>query len=339
MTQDVQPRLSTSPPTEKTTERSTGQKVWTFASENPIFLLALVGLLLGTVVRFGLHLPDPANAVWLATLVLGGAPVVYRTVVGMLHGNFASDVVAMLAIVVAVVMGQSFAGLIIVLMQSGGEAQEQYILRLASSSLEQPLARAPSVAHRKTGVGLECGSRPSLCSRRSWAGCSPGASGRCWGCWWSPRLPADPGGAGGGHQRHQQGCEFWHRRQGQHGPIEQIGRAQAMVFDKTGTLTLGSPTVEQTFPHGDLTTGELLRLTGSAEQPSSHPLALTLTRAALPGQRSTGEGAAVPLPLEVSEAAGGGDAGAGLGTCRSGWFPGLHQADHLLPGSGGRLAT
>ena len=67
----------------------------------------------------------------------------------MLKGNFAADVVAMLAIITAVLMHEYFAGVIIVIMQSGGEALENYSLRRASSTLEQLLARAPRIAHRK----------------------------------------------------------------------------------------------------------------------------------------------------------------------------------------------
>ena len=67
----------------------------------------------------------------------------------MLKGNFAADVVAMLAIITAVLMREYFAGVIIVIMQSGGEALENYSLRRASSTLEHLLARAPRIAHRK----------------------------------------------------------------------------------------------------------------------------------------------------------------------------------------------
>jgi len=157
MTHDAQVRLSvSSPPPEKAARPGTlTHTLWTLTLENPVLLLALVGLMAGAVLRFGAGLPGPGNLVWLATLIVGGAPVVYRTVRGMLRGNFASDVVAMLAIVVAVVMGQSFAGLVIVIMQSGGEALEKYSLRRASSSLEGLLARAPHLAQRKTASGLE----------------------------------------------------------------------------------------------------------------------------------------------------------------------------------------
>ena len=74
---------------------------------------------------------------------------------GMFHGRFASDIVAMLAIITAAIMDQAFAGAIVVLMQSGGEAIEKYGLRRASFSLTALLKRAPSIAHRKKGEFAE----------------------------------------------------------------------------------------------------------------------------------------------------------------------------------------
>jgi len=125
------------------------RKIIPFLRENPIPLLALIGLLIGAALRFLIGKPDLADAVWLLVLVVGGAPTVWRTIQKMRKGDFASDVVAMLAIVTAVIMREYFAGVIIVIMQTGGEALEAYSLRRASSSLEQLLARAPRIAHRK----------------------------------------------------------------------------------------------------------------------------------------------------------------------------------------------
>jgi len=117
--------------------------------DNLLPLLVLLGLAGGAILRFGFGQPESARWVWLAALVVGGTPLVVATVRGMLRGNFAADVVATLSIVTALAMGEYFAGLIIVLMQSGGEALERYSLRRASSALEQLLARAPRRARRR----------------------------------------------------------------------------------------------------------------------------------------------------------------------------------------------
>ncbi len=89
-----------------------------------------------------------SQTIWLVGLVVTGAPVVFHTVRGMLRGNFAADVVAMLAIIGAVWLGQPLAGLVVVLMQTGGEALEQYAVARASSAVAALEADAPRIAHR-----------------------------------------------------------------------------------------------------------------------------------------------------------------------------------------------
>jgi len=56
--------------------------------------------------------------------------------------------------------------------------------------------------------------------------------------------------------------------------LEQAAKLQAIIFDKTGTLTEGKPQVVEIVAVGNpLTADDLLRLVGSAEQSSEHPLA------------------------------------------------------------------
>ncbi len=134
---------------------TSSEQTWHFLKANPVPFVALLGLAGGSILTWLLSLPEAGNWVWTGTLILGGAPLVWRTVRGMLRGEFASDVVAMLAIVTAVVMVEPFAGLLVTLMQSGGEALENYGFRRASSSLEILIARAPRRARRKIDDHLE----------------------------------------------------------------------------------------------------------------------------------------------------------------------------------------
>lgn len=55
--------------------------------------------------------------------------------------------------------------------------------------------------------------------------------------------------------------------------VEALGKVKAISFDKTGTLTNGSFTVTAVESFGKLAENELLRLCGSCEQTSSHPIA------------------------------------------------------------------
>jgi heavy metal translocating P-type ATPase len=114
----------------------------------PIPFFAISGLVAGAILQLVINEPSLARWTWYGTLIIGGAPIVWSTFRGMLHKRFASDVVAMLAIIAAILMDQAFAGVIVVLMQSGGESIEDYGLRRASSSLEALLARAPKLARR-----------------------------------------------------------------------------------------------------------------------------------------------------------------------------------------------
>lgn len=112
-------------------------------------LIATAALLLGGLIA----LADPSwgRAVLFAALVLTGAPVVWRTLRGVLRGHFASDVVAMLAIVSAVALRQPIAGLVIVIMQTGGELLERYAEGRASEAVRELEAAAPRQAHRVRG--------------------------------------------------------------------------------------------------------------------------------------------------------------------------------------------
>jgi len=124
-----------------------------FIRQYPLPAIVGGGLVAGLAAHFAFRAPEVARWIFLATLVAGGGPLVLQTVRGMLRGRFAADIVAMLAIVTALVLGQYFAGAVIALMQSGGEALERYAMGRASSSLEALLARAPKTGRRLLGGG------------------------------------------------------------------------------------------------------------------------------------------------------------------------------------------
>ncbi len=93
--------------------------------------------------------------VWLVGLAVTGAPVVWGTVRGILVGRWAADIVATLAILTALALRHPLAGLIVVLMQTGGEALERYAAGRASAAVRDLEAAAPRTAHRALGHALE----------------------------------------------------------------------------------------------------------------------------------------------------------------------------------------
>lgn len=110
-------------------------------------LLPIAGLLVGGIAQFAFKGPLIAQALWTIGLVGAGFPVVWRTLRAARQGNYATDVVASLSIITAVIIGQPLAGLVIVLMQTGGEALERFAERRASAAVRELEKAAPRIAH------------------------------------------------------------------------------------------------------------------------------------------------------------------------------------------------
>lgn len=144
----VAPRPA-APPTPAPPTRPPNDLVRVLRGAGLIPLIAFAGIAVGGALWF----VDPAWArwLWLAVLVGTGAVVVGRTLRDALRGHWASDIVAALAIVTAVIMREPLAGLIVVIMQTGGEALERYAEGRASDAVRALEADAPRNAHLVRG--------------------------------------------------------------------------------------------------------------------------------------------------------------------------------------------
>jgi len=94
-----------------------------------------------------------AHRIWFAGLVITAAIPVWNTVRDMLRGEFAADVVAILAIVSAGLLGQPFPGLVVVIMLTGGAALERYAEGRAGASVAALEQAAPRQAHVRSADG------------------------------------------------------------------------------------------------------------------------------------------------------------------------------------------
>jgi len=372
-----------------------------FAKRYPIPFFALFGLVLGLLCRFTFPRCPYSQWIWYVTLVMGAIPIVYKTAKGMLKGHFASDIVAMLAILTAILMDEAFAGVVVVLMQSGGEAIEDFGFRRATSSLEALIARAPREAFRKVDGQIEkidiheirigdilivrAGDLVPVDGTILHGTCEIDES----------ALTGEPLARGKGagdrvysgtidvngsfemradklqqESQYAKIIEMVKKAQMEKPPIqrladqyavvftpvalamagigylltndpvtvlavlvvatpcplilatplavisginkaaelgiivkggtpmEQVGRARAVVFDKTGTITYGTPLIEETVPLQEVKPDELLYLAASLEQLSSHSLAKTFVEKAFEKQKR------LPIPTQFQEVPG-----------------------------------
>jgi heavy metal translocating P-type ATPase len=120
--------------------------------------LALAAIAAHLVMRFAFQAePATADLPLFLALAGGGVPLVWGLVRNALRREFGSDILAGISIVAAVLLGQYLAGVLVVLMLSGGQALETRALARASSVLGALASRIPSVAHR-----MESGALASL---------------------------------------------------------------------------------------------------------------------------------------------------------------------------------
>lgn len=94
-----------------------------------------------------------AARVWYVGLLITGLPVLLAGTKQALRGHFATDLVASLSVLGALLLAEPLAGLVIVVMQSGGEALERIAEGRASAAVRELEAASPRVAHRlRAGV-------------------------------------------------------------------------------------------------------------------------------------------------------------------------------------------
>jgi heavy metal translocating P-type ATPase len=85
----------------------------------------------------------------IAMLIIGGGLLVADLLSKLLQGSFGSDLLAGVAIVTSLLLGEYVAGVLVVLMLSGGEALESRAVSRAGDVLNALARRMPTVAHHR----------------------------------------------------------------------------------------------------------------------------------------------------------------------------------------------
>ncbi len=85
------------------------------------------------------------------TALAATIPIVWDMFQTLRSGGYGLDILAVTAIVASVLLGEYWAGIIIVLMLTGGEALEDYAEKRAKTELSELLKRKPRIAHKLKG--------------------------------------------------------------------------------------------------------------------------------------------------------------------------------------------
>jgi len=90
-----------------------------------------------------------------AMMIFGGLPLLIQIAAKLLRGEFGADLMAIIAMITAAILGEYLAGVLIIIMLAGGQVLEFYAMRKASSVLRALAERMPAIAHRKNGADIE----------------------------------------------------------------------------------------------------------------------------------------------------------------------------------------
>src|SRR5690606_1917080 len=91
---------------------------------------------------------------WMTVTAIVLAPTIGAVVRAALRREAGVDIIAVIAIAGALLLGEYLAGAIIALMLTGGVALERYAVGRARRELSALLQRAPRVAHRRVGTDV-----------------------------------------------------------------------------------------------------------------------------------------------------------------------------------------
>lgn len=122
-------------------------------------ILFFLALLMGIIFHF-LLLIRPNDQIYtlplsniplLITLILCGIPLLFQILVKLVKGDLGADLLAAIAVITAVYLGEYLAGSLVLFMLSSGQMLESYAVKRASSVLLALAKRMPLIAHRRSG--------------------------------------------------------------------------------------------------------------------------------------------------------------------------------------------
>lgn len=126
------------------------KRLLAFAKNYTQLLLVLVVIVISLALSI-LGKKTATNILLGTTAVIASIPLAWGMIQTLRSGAFGVDVLALTAIITSVILGEYWAGMVIVLMLTGGEALEDYAEGRAKVELTSLLERKPTKAHIQKG--------------------------------------------------------------------------------------------------------------------------------------------------------------------------------------------
>ncbi len=133
----------------------TGGGVAVLARRGDLLLLALTvaGLAAGAVLHLS-GVPGAAHVVWAVSTTIALGPATWWVADAARHRRLGVDVIAVMALVGTLAVGEQLAGAVIAVMLASGRALEAWAAGRARRELSRLLERTPRTAHRHTAGGV-----------------------------------------------------------------------------------------------------------------------------------------------------------------------------------------
>src|SRR5690606_11963986 len=112
-----------------------------------VLTVTIIGIVAGLVAHFAGQ-DELASLLWAGTTLFALVPLTADVVRALWKSEFGVDIIALLAMAGALLLGQFLAGAVVALMLSGGNVLEDYADARARRELSALLSRAPRVVHR-----------------------------------------------------------------------------------------------------------------------------------------------------------------------------------------------
>lgn len=127
-------------------------KITTFTRVYPL-VAATIGLMIIGGILHSIGYYSITQLLFTLFCLIVAAKLAVDMVRDLLHGHYGVDILAILAILSTLAIGEVWATIVIVLMLTGGEALEDFAAARAKKELTSLLKRAPQTAHKLTGNG------------------------------------------------------------------------------------------------------------------------------------------------------------------------------------------